>query len=271
MTEKIANTMTSLAEENRDVKISLRLLLKYEIQSLLERLYALGDDSLLILTNTSEGTCSHLGTSNADNFLQSLQTNCGVNLKDTFQKFCSNCGGTSQHMAMSNLPGSSSFTGSQSQCQNEANIQPLLQTASLSNFQSQLNSLNSMINSPHQVKQDFNTRFTPYPTPGAGAHSKQFNTMNMTVMKPAEITTPLHPPVMERKKRNACRHFLSKGYCWQGSTCAFLHTRDQRILDAVGITLTSNADQSNQSPSNQSPSNQSPSSTEEKELHDDSK
>ena len=49
---------------------------------------------------------------------------------------------------MSSQPGASLQTGSANQFQNEANIQPLLQTTTFSNLQSQLNTFNSMISKP---------------------------------------------------------------------------------------------------------------------------
>lgn len=306
MSEKIAQAMVTLAEDNKDVKTSLRLLIKYEIQSLLERLSALGYDSLLLLTNSSEDSCSHLGTQNADSFLNYLQSK-SINLKDTFKTFCSKSTGFGGQNETCQLDENAASGDSQAQnhCLNQSVQQLPLQTQSQStqnnnqttsltqsnqtvpqlplfnkqpaplfqqssnqsvaqipffnnhlqlfNLQNQLRALTSP---QQQLKPLIPTRFSPYmPVQKLG---QQSCSGSATMENTQESKSTLPPAVLERKKRNACRHFISKGYCWQGNSCSFLHTRDPQILDSLGITPPT-SDDSNQTPSSSVTESKAPS------------
>lgn len=225
MAEKLALTMMSLAEENRDLKTSLRLMLKYEIQSLLDRLSDLGEESLLLLANTNEGTSGHLGTQKANNFLATCNSN-NVNLKDTFLKFCS---GTNLN-----------------QTPDTARIPVLLTEVNGTDCttvvfpqapagMANLNSLTALINSMNQSPGCIPSLLDGLdllPSAAMARSSRMYGNMGMGHNMANQGEMYLTGEQQGRKK-HACRHFVGKGYCWHGNTCAFLHTRDPVILRSL--------------------------------------
>lgn len=218
MAENLAQTMSTLAADSRDMKTSLRLMLKYEIQSLLNRLSDLGEESVLLLANTSDGTSGHLGSLKSNNFLTACNKH-NVNLKDNFLKYCS--GAAVNHsqdpswtpsmlMDINKITGFTPATFPQacnSNLDNTAMDQPPGTIAGL------LDGLNSFPSATVP------SGFSMYGNTGT------YGNMSTDGM--------LQSGEQKGRKRRACRHFVSKGYCWQGSSCSFMHTRDPELLKSL--------------------------------------